>query len=118
VDGDQLARLLEDAEDLAGVRAVDVARERTERFGEMPIPWEDVERDLGLAAAVASTASDGLFLRRVRPRGSGAPMSTLSMQLLVENVTAIDALVAEYESPSRPALCASALRDYLGASAS
>ena len=64
MDVDQLARPLEDAEDLAGVRAVGVARERTGRLGEMPIPWEDVKRDLGLAAAVASPASDGLFLRR------------------------------------------------------
>ena len=45
-------------------------------------------------------------------------MSTPSMRSLVEDVPAIDALIAEYGSPSRPALCASALRDYLGASAS
>jgi len=49
VDADQLAHLLQDAEDLADIRAVDIAWEETERLGETPIPWEDVKRDLGLA---------------------------------------------------------------------
>lgn len=48
VDADQLRQLLEDAEELADIRAVDTAWEETERLGETPIPWEDVKRDLGL----------------------------------------------------------------------
>jgi prevent-host-death family protein len=49
IDSDQLGRLLEDAEELADIRAVDAAWEETERLAETPIPWEDVKRDLGLA---------------------------------------------------------------------
>ncbi len=48
VDADQLRQLLEDAEELADIRAVDAAWEETERLGETPVPWEDVKRDLGL----------------------------------------------------------------------
>ncbi|UAJ80282.1 type II toxin-antitoxin system Phd/YefM family antitoxin [Leifsonia sp. ZF2019] len=48
VDADQLARLLEDAEELADIRAVDAAWEETRELGETPIPWEAVKRDLGL----------------------------------------------------------------------
>ncbi|BCT78063.1 hypothetical protein SCMU_39050 [Sinomonas cyclohexanicum] len=48
VDAEQLRQLLEDAEELADIRAVDTAWEQTERLGETPIPWEDVKRDLGL----------------------------------------------------------------------
>lgn len=42
IDTDQLSRLLEDAEELADIRAVDAAWEETERLGETPISWEDV----------------------------------------------------------------------------
>ena len=49
IDTDQLSRLLEDAEELADIKAVDAAWEETERLGETPIPWEDVKRDLGLS---------------------------------------------------------------------
>lgn len=48
VDADTLVRLLDDAEELADIRAVDEAWEETERLGETPIPWEDVKRELGL----------------------------------------------------------------------
>lgn len=48
IDTDQLSRLLEDADELADIRAVDAAWEETERLGETPIPWVDVKRDLGL----------------------------------------------------------------------
>ena len=49
IDAEQLSQLLEDAVELADIRAVDVAWEVTERLGETPIPWEDVKRDLGLS---------------------------------------------------------------------
>ena len=49
IDTDQLSRLLEDADELADIRAVDAAWEETERLGETPIPWEEVKRDLGLS---------------------------------------------------------------------
>ncbi|MEN2742836.1 type II toxin-antitoxin system Phd/YefM family antitoxin [Microbacterium sp. X-17] len=49
IDAAQLDRLLEDAEELADIRAVDAAWEETERLDETPIPWADVKRDLGLA---------------------------------------------------------------------
>ena len=49
IDTDQLSRLLEDTDELADIRAVDVAWQETERLGEIPIPWEDVKRDLGLS---------------------------------------------------------------------
>jgi prevent-host-death family protein len=49
VDSGQLAQLLEDAEELADIRAVDAAWEETQRLEEVPIPWDDVKRDLGIA---------------------------------------------------------------------
>ncbi|WP_144783241.1 type II toxin-antitoxin system prevent-host-death family antitoxin [Microbacterium sp. BH-3-3-3] len=48
VDAAQLERLLEDAEELADIRAVDAAWDETERLAETPVPWEDVKHDLGL----------------------------------------------------------------------
>ena len=48
VDADMLQRLLEDAEELADIRAVDEAWAETERLGETPVPWEEVKRELGL----------------------------------------------------------------------
>lgn len=48
VDAETLSQLLEDAEELADIRAVDEAWEETERLGETPVPWEDVKRELGL----------------------------------------------------------------------
>ncbi|MBF4552219.1 prevent-host-death protein [Pseudoclavibacter sp. RFBJ3] len=49
IDAAQLQQLLEDAEELADIRAVDAAWEETEALGEEPVPWEVVKRDLGLA---------------------------------------------------------------------
>lgn len=48
VDPAVLAQLLEDAEELADIRAVDAAWEETERLSELPIPWEEAKRELGL----------------------------------------------------------------------
>ena len=48
IDADRVSQLLEDADELADIRAVDAAWEETERLGETPIPWEDVKRDLWL----------------------------------------------------------------------
>jgi prevent-host-death family protein len=48
IDADTLTRLLEDAEELADIRAVDAAWAETERLDETPVPWEDVKRELGL----------------------------------------------------------------------
>lgn len=48
VDPGQLAQLLEDAEELADIRAVDAAWEETQRLDETPIPWDEVKRELGL----------------------------------------------------------------------
>lgn len=48
IDSAQLEQLIEDAEELADIRAVDAAWEETERLGETPIPWDEVKRDLGL----------------------------------------------------------------------
>ena len=48
IDTNLLAKLMEDADELADIRAVDAAWEETERLGETPVPWEDVKRDLGL----------------------------------------------------------------------
>lgn len=49
VDAEQLGQLLDDAEELADIRAVDDAWAEADRLNETPIPWEDVKRDLGLA---------------------------------------------------------------------
>jgi len=49
VDSEQLAQLIEDAEELADIRAAEEALAETARMNESPIPWEDVKRDLGLA---------------------------------------------------------------------
>ncbi len=49
IDVEQLNKLLEDADELADIRAVDAAWKETERLDETPIPWEDVKRDLGLS---------------------------------------------------------------------
>lgn len=49
VDVDQLKQLIDDAEELDDIRAVDAAWEETERLGETPVPWDDVKRDLGLS---------------------------------------------------------------------
>ena len=49
IDAAQLQQLLEDADELADIRAVEAAWEETEALGEEPVPWDAVKRDLGLA---------------------------------------------------------------------
>lgn len=61
-------------------------------------------------------SSDSLFVR-TSPQVRAEPMATLSMRLLAPNVDVIDQLVIKYNAPSRSALCAVALRDYLSGSA-
>jgi prevent-host-death family protein len=48
VDAADFERLLELAEDMAGIRAAEAARAELRETGETPIPWEDVKVDLGL----------------------------------------------------------------------
>jgi len=48
IDSAQLDRLLEDAEELADIRAVDAAWDETSRLEEVAVPWDEVKRDLGL----------------------------------------------------------------------
>ncbi|WP_066523054.1 type II toxin-antitoxin system Phd/YefM family antitoxin [Curtobacterium ammoniigenes] len=49
VDVDLLAHLMEDAEELADIRAVDAAWAEAERLSELPVPWDEVKHDLGLS---------------------------------------------------------------------
>lgn len=49
VDTKVLEQLLEDAEELADIRAVDEAWAETAELNESPIPWDEVKRELGLA---------------------------------------------------------------------
>jgi prevent-host-death family protein len=49
IDAGQLEHLIESAEELADIKAVDEAWAETARLNETPIPWDDVKRDLGLA---------------------------------------------------------------------
>lgn len=59
--------------------------------------------------------SDSLFVR-TSSQVRAEPMATLSMRLLAPNVDVIDQLVIKYNAPSRSALCAVALRDFLSQS--
>lgn len=67
-----------------------------------------------LAAASTPPTTDGLFLRRPAQHPPTDPMATLSLRILSRNLATIDDLVVKYGAPSRSALCAAALRDYLG----
>ncbi len=49
VDVALFTRLLDEAEELADIRAVDAAWEETESNSESPIPWDEVKRELGLS---------------------------------------------------------------------
>lgn len=49
IDADQLEALIDSAEDLADLRAVAQARAEMTETGLVPIPWEQVKADLGLA---------------------------------------------------------------------
>lgn len=48
IDADDLAAIIDLAEDMADIRAAEAARAEIEATGEQPIPWEDVKAELGL----------------------------------------------------------------------
>ena len=48
IDADDLAVIIDLAEDMADIRAAEAARTEMELTGEQPIPWEDVKAELGL----------------------------------------------------------------------
>lgn len=48
IDADDLARLIESAEDLADIRAAEAAREEMRLTRAQPIPWDEVRAELGL----------------------------------------------------------------------
>lgn len=49
IDADDLERLIAGAEDLADIRAAEAARAEVAASGAVPIPWDQVKADLGLA---------------------------------------------------------------------
>jgi len=49
IDADDLDRILELAEDMADIRAAEQARAEMQSTGAIPIPWDEVKADLGLA---------------------------------------------------------------------
>jgi prevent-host-death family protein len=49
IDADDLARLMELAEDMADIRAAEASRAEMKATGDLPIPWEQVKADLGLS---------------------------------------------------------------------
>ena len=49
IDAEDLARLIEAAEDLEDLRAANAARLEMVESGEAPVPWEEVKAELGLA---------------------------------------------------------------------
>ena len=49
ISADDLARLIELAEDMQDIRGAEKAREEMRATAAEPIPWEDVKADLGLA---------------------------------------------------------------------
>lgn len=48
IDADDLDRIIELAEDMADVRAAELARAEMETTASTPIPWDEVKADLGL----------------------------------------------------------------------
>ena len=48
IDADDLAAIIDLAEDMADIRAAEAARAEMEATGGQPIPWEDVKAELGL----------------------------------------------------------------------
>jgi prevent-host-death family protein len=48
IDADQLAAIIDLAEDMADIRASEAARTEMKQTGEQAIPWEDVKVELGL----------------------------------------------------------------------
>lgn len=70
---------------------------------------------LGRDGNAPATRSDGLFTRHAGTASTSEdPLGTLTVRMLSTNVRVIDDLVQAHDAPSRSALCASALRDYLG----
>lgn len=49
IDAEDLANLIEAAEDLEDLRAANTARAEMDDTGEGPVPWEEVKAELGLA---------------------------------------------------------------------
>lgn len=49
VDADVLRRLLDVAEELADIRAATASQDEAQRLDEVPVPWDEVKRDLGLS---------------------------------------------------------------------
>jgi prevent-host-death family protein len=49
IDADDLAELVQAAEDLEDLRAAESARREMAESGELPVPWEEVKAELGLA---------------------------------------------------------------------
>ena len=49
IDADDLAAIIDLAEDMADIRAAEAARLEMKETGEHPIPWEDVKAELGLS---------------------------------------------------------------------
>lgn len=49
IDADDLDRILQLAEDMTDIRAAEQARDEMRSTGAMPIPWDEVKADLGLA---------------------------------------------------------------------
>jgi PHD/YefM family antitoxin component YafN of YafNO toxin-antitoxin module len=49
IDAEDLANLIEAAEDLEDLRAANAARAEMDDTGEGPVLWEEVKADLGLA---------------------------------------------------------------------
>ena len=48
IDADDLASIIDLAEDMADIRAAEAARAEMKETGEQPIPWEEVKVELGL----------------------------------------------------------------------
>ncbi|MCX6512944.1 MAG: type II toxin-antitoxin system Phd/YefM family antitoxin [Actinobacteria bacterium] len=48
IDADQLAAIIDLAEDMADIRASEAARAEMKQTSEQAIPWEDVKVELGL----------------------------------------------------------------------
>lgn len=49
IDAEDLAKLIEAAEDLHDLRAADAARTEMTETGSSAVPWEEVKAELGLA---------------------------------------------------------------------
>jgi hypothetical protein len=48
IDANDLDRLIELSEDMADIRAAEIAREEMRATKSEPIPWDEVKADLGL----------------------------------------------------------------------